>query len=79
MKDLKLLQYHILFLISDCTDIVNKPNKFTILSQFLEKNLKCSFFASSMMKNIVVFSPQSRFLVQLISCIDFGSASGACY
>ena len=77
MKDLKLLQYHILFLISDCTDIVNKPNKFTILSQFLEKNLKCSF-AFSMMKNIVVFSPQSRFLVQLISCIDFGSASSAC-
>ena len=36
------------------------------------------FFASYMMKIIVVFPPQSRFSVKLICCIAFGSASSAC-
>ena len=35
-------------------------------------------FASPVMKNIVVFSFQSRFLVKLICRIAFGSASSAC-
>ena len=35
-------------------------------------------FASSIMKNIVVYSGQSRFPVKLICCIAFGSTSNAC-
>ena len=55
-----------------------KQNKFTILSQFLGKNLMKK--ASSIMKNIVVFTFRSfsKFPVKLICCIDFGSASTAC-
>ena len=38
-------------------------------------------FASSIMKNIVVFVflSLSKFLVKLICCIAFGSASSACF
>lgn len=36
-------------------------------------------FTSSITKNITVFSVWSRFPVELIYCIAFGSASSACY
>ena len=40
---------------------------------------KMVYFASSIMKNIVASSSQSRFPVKLICCIAFGSASSAYY
>ena len=39
---------------------------------------KAVSFVSSIMKNIVAPSAQSRFLVKLICCIAFGSTSSAC-
>ena len=32
-------------------------------------------FASSVMKNIIVFPPRPKFVVKLICCVAFGSAS----
>ena len=58
---------------------IKEKNKIRIFLKFLVKNLKVSF-ASSLMKNIVVFvSPSlSKFSVKQICCITFGSASNAC-
>ena len=35
-------------------------------------------FDSSIMRNVVVFSLQSRVPVKLVCCIAFGSSSNAC-
>ena len=43
------------------------------------KNLKWLLFASSIMKNIVVFPVRSRFPVKLIFSIVLGSGCSACY
>ena len=40
---------------------------------------KMDSLASSILKNIVTAAVWSRFLVKLIFCIAFGSASSACY
>ena len=53
----------------------NIHNTFTVLC---EKSKTVSF-ASSIMKNIVPFSARSRFPINLICCIAFGSASSACW
>ena len=39
---------------------------------------KIIYFASSVMKNNIAPSSQSRFPVELICCIAFGSGSSAC-
>ena len=41
-------------------------------------NSQYCHFASSVMKNIVLFPGRSRFPVKLICCIVFGSALSAC-
>ena len=49
--------------------------------QYFHSSLrKMVFFASSVMKNIVVFAIgyRARFPIKLICCIAFGSASSAC-
>ena len=51
---------------------INNP-----LAVACEKSKMVSF-ASSIMKNIIVFPSQSRFAVKLIYCIGFGSATSAC-
>ena len=42
------------------------------------EKFKIVFFASWIMKNIVVFSALNRFAIKLICCIAFRSASSAC-
>ena len=42
------------------------------------KKSKIVSFVSSIMKNMVVFPPRSKFPVKLICWIAFGSASSAC-
>ena len=42
------------------------------------EKFKIGSFASSIMKNIVVFPFRSRFGVKLICCVAFGSASSVC-
>ena len=58
--------------------IVLKQKKFIALLLFRVKSLKIVSIASSVMKNIVVLSFQSRFSLKLICCIGFGSTSRAC-
>ena len=53
----------------------NKHNYNTCTVSY-EKSKMVSF-ASSIIKDIVVFPAQSRFPVKLICCIAFGSASSA--
>ena len=62
--------------------IIFKWNKITIVLQFLvkSKNEKCKmvFYASSRMKNIVIFRAWSRFPVKLTCYVTFGSVSSSC-
>ena len=63
------------------TDIILEQNKIVehicnTLTVSCEKSKTVSF-ASSIMKNIVAPAARSRFLVTLICCIAFGSASSA--
>ena len=53
-------------------------NKFTKPLQLLVKILRKFFFASSIIKNIVVFPALSKFAAKLICWIALGSASSAC-
>ena len=55
---------------------INKKWNYSILMVPCEKS-KMVCLASSIMKNIVVFSGRCKFLVKLICCIAFGSASSA--
>ena len=86
LRHQKLLQHHFLFQICFTFKVlywvtlyIKEKNKIRIFLKFPVKNLKV-FFASSLMKIIVVFaSPSlSKFSVKQICCITFGSASNAC-
>ena len=59
-------------------DIILRQNEFSTLAQFLVKKSKMVSLASSKMKNVKVFSARSRFLLKIVCCIAFGSASNAC-
>ena len=50
----------------------------TLTDPFEKSKTFFFFFASSIMKNILLFAPP-RFPVNLICFIDFGSVSSACY
>ena len=67
------------------TDVISNENKFSIatLQYYNTFTGPCEIskvvsFASSIMKNIVVFPDWSRFSIKLICCIAFAFASSAC-
>ena len=93
MKDLKILQYHFIsnFNLLGCKldNFTFKVLYWVILNYIKAKQIyqtptvpceksKTVSFAYSKMKNIVVFPSRSKYLVTLISCLVFGSASSAC-
>ena len=78
------LHLHLLYLLHVAPEVPNNipRNPTFVVSLHLKlsilvKKYKIVSFASSRMKNIVLFPAESKFLVKLIRCIAFGLTLGA--